>query len=715
MGAPPTASTRTATARRRGGQSWQCYAAAVAATWLLLGIGRTVAFMLIRGTGWRHALFPWEGKLGLLLEGALAVLPVAAVLAAGGALALRRGRWATLSRCLGVVIMFAALAFYVASWATFDSVGEFLDVSAWRFWFANPSQNLAYASDMEPRLLAVVPLVVLTGFVGALAVCAWSARATRWHRRIVLRGASSVAIGAVVAVAPLVQRTRQDHEQRLDLATGTNWDADGMYSMLRRDGTDPVLHLAAATLNTIRGEEIARPSPRFTITYPPVAGSEPGTPRGAAARRHWNVIVILMESVRADQLRAYGATRDVMPHVDSLARQSRVFARTYAVATHTNYASPAVLSSQYPMRSTTYFLYPKELPFAHHFIYERLERAGYRTAFFSSDDEHWGGKLNYIDTTSFDRFFHAESFVGPRYRPNGAIEGPWLKLRNAGLLDDDVTVSVALDWLDHNANAPFFLYLSLQNSHSPYYYPENFRAPFGSDAKTGDRPRVRFAGITRESLPAARDAYANSLAYDDTQLERLFADLRARGLWDSTIIVLTADHGEAFDEHGFAIHANALYDELLRIPLVIRAPGLVPGVDSTIASTIDVPPTILGLLGMPPDPAFQGADLTVPQRDPVAYSVVQTTLADQYAMIHGDWKLIYDRPRRRYLLFDLATDPHEENDVASRLPARRDAMAERLNTWRWAQLHYYDTAVLRARFYAPRVTPCATCAPSPEE
>ena len=137
MDAPRTASARTATVQRRGGRFWQYYLAAAAATWLLLGIGRTVAFVLVRGTGWRHALFPWQGKVGLLLEGALAVLPLGAVLAAGGVLALRRGRWATLSRFLGATIMLATLAFYVASWATFDSVGEFLDVSAWRFWFAD--------------------------------------------------------------------------------------------------------------------------------------------------------------------------------------------------------------------------------------------------------------------------------------------------------------------------------------------------------------------------------------------------------------------------------------------------------------------------------------------------------------------------------------------------------------------------------------------------
>src|SRR4029450_7465633 len=107
------------------------------------------------------------------------------------------------------------------------------------------------------------------------------------------------------------------------------------------------------------------------------------------------------------------------------------------------------------------------------------------------------------------------------------------------------------------------------------------------------------------------------------------------GMWDNTIIVLTGDHGQAFYEHGFASHASAIFDEVMKVPLVIRAPQVKPGTEVRLAQHVDIAPSILGLLGLPVHPSFQGIDLIHSVVDPkhLAYMVVQTPLAYQYGVV----------------------------------------------------------------------------------
>src|SRR5258706_7692953 len=220
-----------------------------------------------------------------------------------------------------------------------------------------------------------------------------------------------------------------------------------------------------------------------------------------------------------------------MPAVDAL--DGIVWTDCLTTATHTDYAVPSALSSHYPLRARTSTTCPPNPSYPRVLLHDVLKAAGWRTAIFSSADEHWRSMANYLDTGSLDRYFHAGS--DPRRRPDRPrSEHP------EGTLDDAVTVAEMTRWIDEGG-PPFFACLNLQNAHAPYHVPHDFARPFGP--ATRDFP-LSFGWYPRERSGTVKDLYADSLAYVDLQLGRLFDHLKERGLWDETVVVVTADHGE---------------------------------------------------------------------------------------------------------------------------------------------------------------------------
>src|SRR5690606_37043204 len=130
-----------------------------------------------------------------------------------------------------------------------------------------------------------------------------------------------------------------------------------------------------------------------------------------------------------------------------------------------------------------------------------------------------------------------------------------------------------------------------------------------------------------------RGRYRDSLAYVDEQIGRLVAGLEERGEWENTLLIISGDTGQAFMEHGFAGHANKLYDEVLRTPLIVRIPDHDPAVRTDLAHHLDVPPTVLDALGLPPHPSFQGRSLLAPPTPREVYLVVQSPFAEQYSIV----------------------------------------------------------------------------------
>jgi arylsulfatase A-like enzyme len=181
------------------------------------------------------------------------------------------------------------------------------------------------------------------------------------------------------------------------------------------------------------------------------------------------------------------------------------------------------------------------------------------------------------------------------------------------------------------------------------------------------------------------DKYDTEVAFADREVGRLLDWMRDTGRLENTIVVLMADHGESFGEHGMVQHGNRPYDEQAHVPLVVWAPGLAPSRVATPVSTLDVAPTVLAYLGQPSIPGAEGIDLLgdVPARPIVTETprngVDVTFFA--YAVTDGPWRLIYDVYGNTTELYDLDADPTELHNLADREPERLAAMRAALARW----------------------------------
>ena len=583
-------------------------------------------------------------------------------------------------RCLVVgTLLFA----YAASWGVFWFTGQFLDREAFAFFVSDASTIFNYVTGLHA--LPLIGVLFLTACF-AVSSCEFLPRwIGKWrpalHRRFARVVLALLALNVLAFLGGEMVHAGASRPTR-----------EKMYRFRRDHGAGPFTRLISEFFERSEGPgegsspaDLPRPESR------PVCRMEDYlADAGGDAARRFNVVVVMIDSLRADHLGAAGGTREVMPALERLAQESRVFTDCTTSASHTDYAAPSALSSHYPLRSTTVHRYPNRPSYPRVFIYDLLKALGYRTAIFSSQNEQWRQMSDYLDTGSIDRWFHAGM---PRKDPADHTSPE-------GNFDDGVTVAEAVRWIRTVKEDPFFLYLNLQNAHAPYHVPADFPRPFGPPVR--DFP-ISFGWFPREKAQTVEDLYADSLSYIDAQLDGLLRSLREHGLWDRTVIVVTADHGEAFYEHGFAAHGGPLYQEVIRVPLMIRAPAVTPGEDSRPAEIIDIPPSICRALGMRPHPGFQGVDLLSPgsRANRSRFVVVQTPLAHQVAVLRSGHKLIYDVRMERFTLYDLEHDPGETEDVFELRPEVGLRLQDHLAAWYRAQIRYYGDASRHGVEYPP--------------
>jgi len=403
-----------------------------------------------------------------------------------------------------------------------------------------------------------------------------------------------------------------------------------------------------------------------------------------------------------DVLSDGGGKHPVMPNLEALAEESLVYSNVYTQSSHSNYADHCILKSQYPLRSQWEYFYPQQPGYPRTFLHDILARFGYATSVFSSQDENWGGMIRLLDPGSFDRFFHSGDFPGFRYSIPPAEGEPQSSTRTklSGKVDDSLTVNEAVKWIA-TQQRPFFMYMNLQSSHIPYVVPEDHPVQFG--------PReldftIRLGRFPREKVDVVKRRYWDSLNYVDMQLGKLVAGLKAEEKWDSTVLVVSGDTGQAFYEHGFCAHANQLYDEVMKVPLVVRYPGVKHAVSHLSLQHLDVPPMVLSLLQLPPHPGFQGDwEAVSAGQPPPRFLVVQTTLANQVGVVWDGWKLLYDLDFGTFHLYHLDQDPAEQMDVSRDRPRRVSELSALLADWVSAQLDYYQDPSRQAQEFAPRL------------
>lgn len=629
-------------------------------------------------------LLPFWARAALLATEAVAL---AILLLPAAALFQRARRW------LRIVLTSLLLLGLTASWATFWLSGQFLDGQGLRFASSNFSSVLGYASRIHPFLVYGLPWILVAA---AVILCEGIRR--RPMPPAVEKIAERAAIAGVLLAFTTAASGEVGHrfstQMISDPETGAAYSRNDLYRLRRERNAGPLTHVASRAFGSKDPfEGVAHESVNDPVCRPIVSMEEYLSKVGRVRLNRWNVVVVLVDSLRTDQLKATGGAREVMPALERLAQEGRVFTDCVTPASHTDYACPAVFSSHYPLRARDVYRYPKNPPYPRVMIYDVLKALGWRTALFSSQNEEWGQMLNYMQTGGLDVLFHSKS---------AGLSEQATKDRPAfaAAIDDSITVSESLKWIESRSGDPFFLYLNLQNSHLPYDVPADFPRRFSPGEIDF---KISVGWFPREQAEIVKNVYADSLAYVDVQLDRLFRRLKELGQWDRTLVVVSGDHGEAFYEHGSAAHANGVHEEVIRVPLVVRAPGLAPGSDGRPAQLLDVAPGVFRLLGLPVHPSFQGVDLFAPdaREDRLRYVISDTPWKTQLGVIRSGFKLICDGDTGGSVLYDLKRDPGEKADATAAHPALAAELMSRLIAWRRAQLSYYENPLRQACEYPP--------------
>jgi arylsulfatase A-like enzyme len=357
-----------------------------------------------------------------------------------------------------------------------------------------------------------------------------------------------------------------------------------------------------------------------------------------------NVLIVTLDTTRADRLSAYGFQSASMPAIDRLAREGIVFQQTTTVAPLTLTAHCSLLTGLYPPHHGVRDNADRPLDAAHLTLAEILHGRGFHTAAFvgaavlAADRGLARGFDVYRDTTA-----------------SGADAQRTIRRPGNEVVDD------ALRWLNGRDESPFFLWVHLYDAHAPYRPPEPFRSQYSTDP------------------------YEGNLVFLDSQVGRLIQALEAHHQLKRTLIVLAGDHGESLGDHGELEHGIFLYESVLHVPLIMRVPGIAPRPFAAITSLVDVMPTVLAFLRLRPIPV-DGLDLTSAIRGataPVERSVYSESLFPQRygwsalrALRDGQSKFI-DAPRPE--LYDLDTDPFEEHNLYATGSATATTIARRLD------------------------------------
>lgn len=377
------------------------------------------------------------------------------------------------------------------------------------------------------------------------------------------------------------------------------------------------------------------------------------SPEPGAIPEKLNVLLLTIDSLRAD-MPWTGYPRQIAPNLTELAKRSVVYTDAYAASSYTAKSVSSLLTSKYPSslyRSGYFFAGFSD---ANLFLQEVLQQAGVRTM-----SGH--GHLYFDRGKNLNQGFDIWELA-----PGITFDSSTDK----NITSDKMT-DMAIKMLSDEANTSkqFFLWFHYMDPHDQYVKHE-MSPDFGKNN---------------------RDRYDSEVFFTDHHIGRLFEFGKTKEWWERTAIIISADHGETFGEHGMFKHAFELWEVLTRVPLVIYYPGIEPKVISERRSHIDVAPTILELMGHQIPKEFAGRSM-VPElrgekpdnREPIVLDLPEDkNNPDRHAIISGDYKLIVKNYGASHLLFNLKNDPAEENDLAKKEPeklAEMKALYEK--TWK---------------------------------
>ena len=409
-----------------------------------------------------------------------------------------------------------------------------------------------------------------------------------------------------------------------------------------------------------------------------------------------NVVICVADAARADHFGCYGYPRQTTPNVDRIAESAVVFERHFCPFPLTRPSTASLFRSQHPdthlATDMRHIISVAESGFT---LAEGFARAGYQTAFFSSNlsaspSVGLGDEFEWICAPhSVSKWGKEEK---PMLRQTGdekeAVLRPEPGARRADtsleMQPPDRLLEYVSEWLERHSEVPFFAYVHFLPPHSPYRAPEHMKQLFaGTKPPCAWQGEFEFPSKHRQKeydtvpdLDKWVNDYDANLYWADWGVGELEQLLRQADVLDDTLFIFTSDHGEAFGEHGYLYHSDGLYDELVRVPLIVRFPGDDPlvGRISTLSQTIDLLPTLFELLEIPyPEGEVQGCSL-VPlltgESDSVREHVFARDSKESYLTRTVDSSLILEDGGRLRALYDQGDDPLQIRNIADSEPER---------------------------------------------
>lgn len=401
-----------------------------------------------------------------------------------------------------------------------------------------------------------------------------------------------------------------------------------------------------------------------------------------------NLLLISIDTLRADHLGCYGYPRPTSPAVDRLAGSGVVFEDVTSPAPWTLPAHASMLTGVYPSHHGLWMAtshLPEDVPT----LAEVLRGRGIHTAAFVNS-------LYLSRRFGLERGFNAFTYVKgsvDRRKPT--------RIR-----------SLALDWLSYAPPEPFFLFLHFLDVHSDYHSLPRYEAalvrPYTgvANGRTGQLLAVREGRLTLDARDASHlaDLYDAGIRQMDDGIDEILRYLDQRGLRERTLVVVTSDHGEEFLDHGGVLHSATHYQELVHVPWIVSGPGVPQGVRvRRPVSLVDLPPTLHAAMGLGRFPGGDGRDVSPLWMDASRGAAPSPEVPSRYlfceanksevlpgeddpaldslrAVRHGPYKLHLDRRTGTIRLFDLAADPGETRDVKDDHPEEVAAMRRQLET-----------------------------------
>ncbi len=361
-----------------------------------------------------------------------------------------------------------------------------------------------------------------------------------------------------------------------------------------------------------------------------------------------NVLLIVLDTLRVDHLGCYGHHKFASPNIDRLSETSVLFERAYSHAPWTHPSMASILTGKHPKEHGVN-RYKSMLSKEHVTLPEVMKQSGYRTEGYMSNlffRPHFGYNQG------FDTYDYSVLDMG---HPHEVISSKYISDQGIKALD--------------SIKQPFFLFLHYFDPHERYMPHKQFKWTSGFEWSL----------------------YDGEVAYTDLHIGRALDKLEQKGLLDKTIIILTADHGEEFRDHGGIRHTDTLYDELIKVPLLIKIPGIKPARIKTAVALSDIVPTLFSLIELQIPGKVSGKIIRFGRGGVKAKERAIFAEANQgvrkRCVIKDSYKLILDLSDKKRELYNLAEDPKERVNLADISKGKADELA-RLIT------QYYDASEL---------------------